>query len=95
MQPEPADRNGGVGGRQIVQGVVGELQRRHKVEAVEEPLGHGASDAALIIPRARLRQVEVGEARQAVGGGGKAASERVVREVEVLQEGQLAERAVE
>ena len=29
------------------------------------------------------------------GGGGKAASERVAREVELLQKGQLAERAVE
>ena len=60
-----------------------------------DKLGHGAGDGALVVPRARLRQVEVGETRQAVGGGGKAARERVAREVEVLQEGQLAERAVE
>ena len=52
-----------------------------------DKLGHGAGDGALVVPRARLRQVEVGKTRQAVGGGGKAARERVAREVEVLQKG--------
>ena len=53
--PEPADGYGGLGGCRVVEGVVGEAQRRHKVEAIEEPLGHVAREAAWISPSPSYR----------------------------------------